>query len=245
MEIHHHSHTARKKWTHYFWEFFMLFLAVFCGFLAEIQVEHYVEHQREKKFLAQLLLNLNSDEANLNVFISGQVNQEKKIDSLYQLIKNKEFGSKGNDLYFFARSVTRYPNYVPSDGTITQLKFGGNLRLIKSDKIVSAILDYDSYTRILTEFIGTSSQNVLNYRNISEEVFDAKIFHDMVDEKDGGFVIIRPTNNPQILASDPQKLNVLLMRLVYVNGGCKRSISLAKKLLNKEIALKKNIEEIY
>ena len=24
MEIHAHSHTARKKWTHYFWEFLML-----------------------------------------------------------------------------------------------------------------------------------------------------------------------------------------------------------------------------
>jgi hypothetical protein len=35
MEVHHHAHTARKKWTHYFWEFLMLFVAVFCGFLAE------------------------------------------------------------------------------------------------------------------------------------------------------------------------------------------------------------------
>jgi len=38
MEVHAHTHipTSReKKWTHYFWEFLMLFLAVFCGFLAE------------------------------------------------------------------------------------------------------------------------------------------------------------------------------------------------------------------
>jgi len=48
MEVHHHSHTSRKKWTHYFWEFFMLFLAVFCGFLAENEREHYVESKREK-----------------------------------------------------------------------------------------------------------------------------------------------------------------------------------------------------
>ena len=33
MEVHHHAHTDRKKWTHYLWEFLMLFLAVFCGFL--------------------------------------------------------------------------------------------------------------------------------------------------------------------------------------------------------------------
>ena len=38
MEVHHHSHTSRKKWMHYFWEFLMLFLAVFCGFLAEYQL---------------------------------------------------------------------------------------------------------------------------------------------------------------------------------------------------------------
>ncbi len=34
-----HTHPAQagqeKKWTHYFWEFLMLFLAVFYGFLAE------------------------------------------------------------------------------------------------------------------------------------------------------------------------------------------------------------------
>lgn len=24
MEVHHHSHTPRQRWTHYFWEFFML-----------------------------------------------------------------------------------------------------------------------------------------------------------------------------------------------------------------------------
>ena len=47
MEVHHHAHTARKKWTHYFWEFLMLFLAVFCGFLAEYQLEHTIEHNRE------------------------------------------------------------------------------------------------------------------------------------------------------------------------------------------------------
>jgi len=42
MEVHQHAHTPRKKWTHYFWEFLMLFLAVFCGFLAEYKLEHTI-----------------------------------------------------------------------------------------------------------------------------------------------------------------------------------------------------------
>ena len=53
MEVHHHAHHGHEKktWKHYFWEFFMLFLAVVCGFLAELQLEHYIEHKREKEYI--------------------------------------------------------------------------------------------------------------------------------------------------------------------------------------------------
>ena len=40
------GHWTRKKFTHYLWEFMMLFLAVFCGFLAENFREHKVENER-------------------------------------------------------------------------------------------------------------------------------------------------------------------------------------------------------
>src|SRR5687767_7455701 len=44
MEVHHHApHRGRKSLKSYFWEFIMLFLAVFCGFLAEYQLEHVIE----------------------------------------------------------------------------------------------------------------------------------------------------------------------------------------------------------
>ena len=57
MEVHHHAHDPaaphhQKNWKSYFWEFLMLFLAVFCGFLAEYQLEHKIERDREKKFQA-------------------------------------------------------------------------------------------------------------------------------------------------------------------------------------------------
>ena len=48
METHaHHLHKAPgKNFWHYFFEFFMLFLAVFCGFLVENYREHKVENER-------------------------------------------------------------------------------------------------------------------------------------------------------------------------------------------------------
>ena len=55
MEVHAHTHTKRKKFIHYLWEFLMLFLAVFCGFLAENWREHFVEKKHEKQFMISLV----------------------------------------------------------------------------------------------------------------------------------------------------------------------------------------------
>jgi len=57
MEVHHHTHAGhgKKSWRSYFWEFLMLFLAVFCGFLAEYELEHVIERQREKNLFNHLL----------------------------------------------------------------------------------------------------------------------------------------------------------------------------------------------
>ncbi|HEX6847454.1 MAG TPA: hypothetical protein VF144_10760, partial [Chitinophagaceae bacterium] len=66
MEVHAHTHTPRKKWTHYFWEFLMLFLAVFCGFLAEYQLEHTIENAREKQYMKLMIADLKADTAEMN-----------------------------------------------------------------------------------------------------------------------------------------------------------------------------------
>ena len=56
MEVHHHAHhEGKKNWKSYFWEFLMLFLAVFCGFLAENFREHQVEKDRERVYVQSLI----------------------------------------------------------------------------------------------------------------------------------------------------------------------------------------------
>ena len=66
MEVHAHSSTERKKWTHYLWEFLMLFLAVTLGFFVENKREHYVEHKRAKDFAGLLVDDLQTDIVELN-----------------------------------------------------------------------------------------------------------------------------------------------------------------------------------
>ena len=42
---------TERAGTHYLREFLMLFLAVFCGILAEYQLEHTIEKDREKQYI--------------------------------------------------------------------------------------------------------------------------------------------------------------------------------------------------
>src|SRR5687767_1185846 len=83
MEVHQHTHSPRKKWTHYFWEFLMLFLAVFCGFMAENQREHMIEHQREKQYMASLLNDLVADTTALSNSIPVKLRKIGAIDSVF------------------------------------------------------------------------------------------------------------------------------------------------------------------
>src|SRR5215813_6629365 len=87
MEVHHHSHSDRKKWSHYLWEFLMLFLAVFCGFLAENFREHQVEHHREKQYMITMLEDLRSDTALLNKALRYWNERNKSVDSLAEAIQ--------------------------------------------------------------------------------------------------------------------------------------------------------------
>ena len=70
MEVHAHTHTPRKKWTHYLWEFLMLFLAVFCGFLAENFREHNIEKRKEKHNVETLVDDMIKDSVNLHNIIN-------------------------------------------------------------------------------------------------------------------------------------------------------------------------------
>ena len=82
MEVHHHSHTTRKKWAHYFWEFLMLFLAVFCGFLAEYQLEHKIEKDRERQYMVTMIEDLRSDSTMLESNIRKRTSRINMMDSL-------------------------------------------------------------------------------------------------------------------------------------------------------------------
>ncbi len=145
MEVHHHAHSARKKWTHYFWEFLMLFLAVFCGFLAENQREHMVEHQREKQYMITMLEDLKADIPLLNATIKDWNDVSKSIDSVADAIS---FPIANTDLLKVYRHINEALNvwsFTYNDRTITQLKNSGGFRMIRNKEVAGKIIAYDQF----------------------------------------------------------------------------------------------------
>jgi len=120
----------------------MLFLAVFCGFLAENQREHIVEHQREKKYMKSMLADLTAD----TVFINEDKEYSKSIVQWHTSMQKSLYSDS-----VFEKVTTAYNQYAGyfrlltprfNDQTITQLRNSGNLRLIRNTEIESKLSEY-------------------------------------------------------------------------------------------------------
>lgn len=148
MEVHHHAHTARKRWTHYFWEFVMLFLAVFCGFLAEYKLEHTIEHQREKEYARALYDELYADSIVFTKKIEGRLGKEKDCDYLVRYIRDSSLTDLPRDFYpaytVVMYLITSY-TFEPKDGVLSQLKGSGSLRYFKSTYLQKLFGEISTY----------------------------------------------------------------------------------------------------
>lgn len=147
MEVHHHSHTARKKWTHYFWEFLMLFLAVFCGFLAEMKLEHTIEHQREKKYAISLYEDLLKDTLDLSADLRWWNMQIRHTDTILSELELPPQKRNFLRLYRNLAVMRRYNGFEYHDRTIDQLKNAGYFRLFRKQKVANSLMEYDAMVR--------------------------------------------------------------------------------------------------
>jgi hypothetical protein len=241
MEVHAHSHTARKKWTHYFWEFLMLFLAVFCGFLAEYQLEHKIEKDREKQYIKSLVEDLGTDTSMLRQNIITRKSRISMIDSLVILLNSDQRDTKGNDIYYYARSSSPPANIFPNDGTIQQLKSSGNLRLIRKNNITKAVLAYDQKMRNVLFEMGDEIEIRSEYRQLARKIFRTNIFHEMIANDQVG----RPVNNPTLYSTDPGLLNEFIGQVQYVKRVQQSQLIRSEQLLVQALQLLSDIKSEY
>jgi len=148
MEVHKHPHhvTHKKKWGEYLLEFFMLFLAVFLGFVAENVREHMVEKDRAKQYAKSLISDLRNDTVMVNDHIQQITRNMNRIDSLCGYVYDKSLNQINNFDLIYKSSIGSYNPYTWNRATLEQIKSSGSLRYF-NDSIVKKISAYDAFTR--------------------------------------------------------------------------------------------------
>ncbi len=175
MEVHAHTHTPRKNWTHYFWEFLMLFLAVFCGFLAEYKLEHTIEHQRGKVYAANLYEELKQDTINLNKTIERVNKIARILDTFCLLSTEKEARHATNGmLYYYSSYTTQITFFSSSNTTIEELKGSGNLRIMKNN-VARKISEYSRQLKELESEYQLTRPEFAKIEELYFKIFDGYV----------------------------------------------------------------------
>jgi len=212
MEVHKHPHhvTHKKKWTEYLLEFFMLFLAVFLGFLVENFREHKVEVERTEKHMHTMLVNMKYDTARYGGNLRNNLYTCSGLDSFRHQITEAIGGRvDANRLYYYYWKYGRGgATAITNAAAMTQLKSSGMIRMIKNDSLVAQMGDY--YERMY-HILAIGAEGIDKRRDdvndIYKHIFSYIDFDEMI-ERDTIFVLtvdpVRQKFTTNLLSHDPQ-----------------------------------------
>ncbi|MBK7131558.1 MAG: hypothetical protein IPH69_01640 [Bacteroidales bacterium] len=200
----------KKKVKDYFFDFFMLFLAVTLGFFVNNLSEDQSERKREKQYMESLINDLVSDTIQIREVNSSIKKQITGIDSLLLVLENPNRETFINDFYFFAiKYLNSATFFTISDRTISQLKSTGGLRLIRNIAISDSIVNYYSSSdnvKYNTGFCLDEFNKILNYE---KEIMNFKYLRAYPIDS------IQNQKNVELLINDPVKINQFYNQVIY------------------------------
>lgn len=176
MEVHAHAHTERKRFKHYLFEFFMLFLAVFCGFLAENFRERQVEQHREKEYMRSLVQDLNGDIKEIQERLELGAAVSEKSDSLVYILNNEDLTKNIQVIYRLALTAGRVVRVFFNDRTSSQLKSSGNMRLIRNNTLSDSIQSYWTQVSIDESIAGRLEDLLSKATDLGIQIFSNKYY---------------------------------------------------------------------
>jgi hypothetical protein len=226
----------------------MLFLAVFCGFLAENFREHRVEAHREKQYAVLLSEDIKSDTAMLS-----RLNREyefviPRIDTFQDMVNTKPLEAyPSGTWYYYGRFGTRNFTPVFQDASLTQLKSSGSLRYFRKQESVNAIAHYDQACRDLVGSIELQNYTYSAIILARNKIFNAYYMNeimsmDISSEKVDSFKL----QNIPLLSHDQNDLiqyaSLCQLRSYNNKGNAKSCAETLKKAIELLAILKKNYD---
>lgn len=221
----------------------MLFLAVFCGFLAEYQLEHKIEKNRERQYMQSMVKDLNTDLANMALTFAEKENMIKLGDSITQAFILGDYSQQTAKLYYYARNFSTLKNpFLMTDGTLQQLKNSGGLRLVRKPNVVDSLQSYDNLYHQFTITQENEVDYLMQYRDMMGKFFDVRVFDGMVKTYPD---INMPEGNPELLDTDKQQINEFLLKIHLLKRTKLAQIYYLKQLRHKASNLASLIKKEY
>lgn len=153
----------------------MLFLAVFFGFLAEYQLEHKIERDREKQYMKSLIVDLRSDTSHINGVINLFSLRIRMEDSLKEALLKPGVINDGSIAYRYIGYPLTGSVFERSEGTINQLKNAGGWRLLHSTEVINKLNAYDEAYRRSEVVNQLVREHYLQYVEILYRVANAEL----------------------------------------------------------------------
>ena len=206
----------------------MLFLAVFCGFLAEYQLEHKIEKDRELQFITSLISDLKDDTLTITKQIHDAESGIILFDTLSRLLESTESAkANGETIYYTSRLGIRQAPLVNNSRTIDQLKNSGGFRLIHNQETSNRIMKYYSGFPELRMIEGFFNNENIAFKEVASKVMNQSIYREQVNPDNS---LARIQGNLQLLTYDTTMLNQLGFYAVQMNGSRRGMIVMLKKL---------------
>jgi hypothetical protein len=133
-----------KNWRKYLFEFVLIFLAVFLGFLADNIRENYGEQQHAIELARSLYDELKNDSITVVTKINGRHEKEQAIKYMIDFFRDSTLTSTSKELpYNFIWAITaRSPTiFTPRTVVLEQLRSSGSLRYFKNDRLQKLVGD--------------------------------------------------------------------------------------------------------
>lgn len=233
MEVHAHTRTERKKWTHHLWEFFMLFLAVTLGFFVDNQREHYLENRREKRYMQMMTDDLRADIKENNRIDAARQTRQNKLDTLITLLGEKITADKLPELYRLTIETDTYESFFRNSRTIQELKFAGGMRMIMNKTVSAAIIEYDNFIIAEVDWNNkTEAARIDYYKQIRFQLLSTQSLNNIITGKQQQDLTFFPAS-PVVINT----INGALFQVKRISETCRDSGKTAKEKAEALIAL--------
>jgi hypothetical protein len=138
------AQSSLKNWKKYTFEFLLLFLAVFLGFLADNIREEYSERQQAKELARNFYDELKSDSVVAASKVAGRLKKEKALEYMVSFFRDSSLNTSSKALavnFQWATTVRTPVIFTPRTVVLEQLKSSGSLRYFKSKELQKLVGD--------------------------------------------------------------------------------------------------------